>query len=79
MIEAREESYGGNNYTSARMTTQNKQQFEYGRIDIRAKLPVGKGIWPALWMLGTNISQVGWPACGETDKEITRNYFQVLL
>lgn len=67
VIEARQESYNGNNYTSARMTTQNKQQFQYGRIDIRAKLPVGKGIWPALWMLGTNIPQVGWPTCGETD------------
>src|SRR5579862_264460 len=67
VIEARQENYDGNNYTSARMTTQDKQQFEYGRIDIRAKLPVGKGIWPALWMLGTNISLVGWPACGETD------------
>jgi beta-glucanase (GH16 family) len=67
VIEARAESYGGNNYTSARMTTQNKQQFQFGRIDIRAKLPVGQGIWPALWMLGTNIPQVGWPTCGETD------------
>ena len=41
--------------------------FKFGRIDIRAKLPVGKGMWPALWMLGTNISSVGWPACGEID------------
>jgi beta-glucanase (GH16 family) len=49
------------------MTTQNKKQFKFGRIDIRAKLPVGKGIWPALWMLGANISTVGWPSCGEID------------
>jgi beta-glucanase (GH16 family) len=49
------------------MTTQEKKFFKFGRIDIRAKLPVGKGIWPALWMLGTNISSAGWPACGEID------------
>ncbi|HVM88147.1 MAG TPA: family 16 glycosylhydrolase [Puia sp.] len=67
VIEARNENYNGNYYTSARMTTQNKQTFLYGRIDIRAKLPVAKGLWPALWMLGSNITQVGWPACGETD------------
>lgn len=67
IIEARKESAGGYNYTSGRMTTQNKKQFKFGRIDIRAKLPVGKGIWPALWMLGANISSVGWPACGEID------------
>ncbi|SRR5579871_1583486 len=67
VIEARAESYSGSDYTSARMTTQNKEQFQFGRIDIRAKLPVGQGIWPALWMLGSNITQVGWPTCGETD------------
>ncbi len=67
IIEARRESYGGFNYTSARLTTQKKRSFKFGRIDIRAKLPVGKGIWPALWMLGENISTVGWPACGEID------------
>jgi beta-glucanase (GH16 family) len=67
IIEARKESFGGNNYTSARITTQNKKSFTYGRIDIRAKLPVAKGMWPALWMLGNNISSVGWPQCGETD------------
>jgi beta-glucanase (GH16 family) len=67
VIEARNENFGGNSYTSARMTTENKQQFQYGRIDIRAKLPVEAGMWPALWMLGRSINQVGWPACGETD------------
>jgi beta-glucanase (GH16 family) len=56
-----------NNYYSARMITKGKKEFTYGRIDIRAKLPVGKGIWPALWMLGGNISHVGWPKCGEID------------
>jgi hypothetical protein len=67
IIEARKESVSTFNYTSGRMTTQNKKFFKYGRVDIRAKLPVGKGLWPALWMLGTNISSVGWPACGEID------------
>jgi len=56
-----------NIYRSARMVSQGKQAFTYGRIDIRAKLPYGKGIWPALWMLGSNISTVGWPKCGEID------------
>lgn len=67
IIEARRESTNNFNYTSGRMTTQNKKSFTFGRIDIRAKLPVGKGIWPALWMLGTNIQTAGWPACGEID------------
>ncbi|MEI7421391.1 MAG: family 16 glycosylhydrolase [Prolixibacteraceae bacterium] len=67
IIEARKEAIGGFNYSSARMTTQNKKSFKFGRIDIRAKLPVSKGLWPALWMLGTNISSVGWPSCGEMD------------
>lgn len=67
IIEARKESIGGFNYSSARLTTQNKKSFTYGRVDIRAKLPKTKGIWPALWMLGNNIANVGWPASGEID------------
>jgi beta-glucanase (GH16 family) len=67
IIEARKEAIGGFNYSSTRMTTQGKKTFKFGRIDIRAKLPVSKGMWPALWMLGSNISSVGWPACGEMD------------
>lgn len=67
IIEARAESYNGSNYTSTRMITKNKKIFKYGRIDIRAKMPKGKGIWPALWMLGNNIDAVSWPACGEMD------------
>jgi beta-glucanase (GH16 family) len=67
IIEARQESYGGYDYTSARIKTQDKFSFQYGRVDIRAKLPKGKGIWPALWMLGSNINSAGWPACGEID------------
>ena len=54
-------------YTSTRITTASKKEFQYGRIEARAKLPVGKGIWPAFWMLGGNISKVGWPQCGEID------------
>ena len=54
-------------YTSTRMISKGKQSFTYGRMEIRAKLPSGKGIWPAIWMLGENISTVSWPACGEID------------
>jgi hypothetical protein len=67
ILEARAESYNGSNYTSTRMITKNKKLVKFGRIDIRAKMPFGKGLWPALWMLGNNIDQVGWPACGEID------------
>lgn len=67
VIEARDESFQGSGYTSARLKTQGKHSFRYGRVDIRALLPEGQGIWPALWMLGSNISSVGWPACGEID------------
>lgn len=66
-IEARKENFGGKMYTSTRMITQQKQSFQYGRIDIRALLPQGQGIWPALWMLGEDINSVGWPKCGEID------------
>ncbi len=54
-------------YRSGRLTTKGKKEFTYGRIDIRARMPIGQGIWPALWMLGSNISSVGWPRCGEID------------
>lgn len=67
VIEARQESFGGRSYTSSRLTTNNKVEFQYGRVDIRAALPKGQGIWPALWMLGENFGSVGWPACGEID------------
>ena len=67
VITAKEESIGGYNYTSSRMITREAKSFKYGRIDIRAALPSGQGLWPALWMLGDNISTVGWPSCGEID------------
>ena len=66
-ITARRESYGGRNYTSSRIKTEGLVVFNYGRVDIRAKLPRGQGIWPALWALGNNFSEVGWPYSGEID------------
>lgn len=66
---------GPGNYLSGRLITQNKQEFQFGRIDIRAKLPEGQGLWPALWMLGTNIDDVGWPRCGEIDIMEARGQF----
>jgi len=67
IIEAKQESFSGSNYTSARLITSGKQSFTWGRVDIRAILPEGQGVWPALWMLGENIWTIGWPACGEID------------
>lgn len=67
VIRAQQEAYRGKNYTSSRLKTQGKQNFKYGRIDVRARLPEGAGIWPALWMLGENITDVGWPKSGEID------------
>ena len=55
---------GVNRYTSARINTRGKKEFTYGRIEVRAKLPRGRGIWPAIWTLGLT---GGWPACGEID------------
>ncbi len=54
-------------FTSASLTTRGKASWAYGRIEVRARLPSGRGTWPAIWMLGTNTRQVGWPACGEID------------
>jgi beta-glucanase (GH16 family) len=68
VIEADQESYGGQNYTSARMLTEGKWSWAYGRMEARIKIPRGQGIWPAFWMLGTNIDAgVSWPTCGEVD------------
>ena len=67
VIEARKESVDNSNYTSSRIITRGKKSFKYGRVDIRAVMPEGQGIWPALWMLGSNHFQVGWPTCGEID------------
>jgi len=67
VITAKKETVGSHNYTSSRMTTQGKKEFEYGKIEARIKIPVGQGFWPAFWLLGSNINSVGWPKCGETD------------
>jgi beta-glucanase (GH16 family) len=67
VIEARKEDYAGQRYTSASLNTLGKQAFERGRIEVRAKIPTGTGSWPAIWMMGTDITTVGWPECGEID------------
>ncbi|MFK7973029.1 MAG: family 16 glycosylhydrolase [Bacteroidia bacterium] len=67
VIQARNQVFNGFNYTSSRIITRGKYDFKFGRVDIRAVLPEGQGIWPALWSLGANFSSVGWPSCGEMD------------
>lgn len=57
----------GSVYNSARLTTKDKVEFKYGTIEVRAKLPQGQGLWPAIWMLGSNIDEAVWPNCGEID------------
>jgi beta-glucanase (GH16 family) len=72
VITARRERFTGRDgvtreYTSARIITKGKFEHAYGRFEARIQLPVGRGIWPAFWMLGADIDRVGWPACGEVD------------
>lgn len=67
LLIGRKEVYDSAGYTSASLTTDGKQSWTYGKIDARMKLPVGQGLWPAFWMLGQNIGEVGWPRCGEID------------
>lgn len=66
-IVAREEAFGGRSYTSARLVTRGKLERRHGKFEARLKLPSGQGLWPAFWLLGADIGQVGWPACGEID------------
>ncbi|WP_028668138.1 family 16 glycosylhydrolase [Runella zeae] len=66
-ITARKQKHENRDYTSARLVTRDKGEWKYGRIEIKAKLPKGRGTWPAIWMLGNDIKQVGWPKCGEID------------
>ncbi len=66
-ITAKKQTFGGMEYTSARMKSEDKFEFTYGKVEIRAKLPTGGGTWPALWMLGANYDTNAWPACGEID------------
>ena len=67
VITARKEALGGQSYTSARLLTQGKATWTYGRFEARIQIPKGQGIWPAFWMLGDNIGTAGWPTCGEVD------------
>jgi beta-glucanase (GH16 family) len=67
IIEAKQENYNGKPYTSSKILTAGKQAFKFGRIDIRAKLPKGKGIWPAFWLLPQDNVYGGWPRSGEID------------
>jgi beta-glucanase (GH16 family) len=66
-ITALQEEYQGQPYTSGRIKTKGLFEQTRGRFEARIKLPIGQGIWPAFWMLGANIDQVGWPQCGEID------------
>ena len=66
VIEARKESFGGRNYTSARLLTKNKAQWTYGKFEIRARIPKGRGTWPAIWLLSANPT-LKWPDDGELD------------
>ena len=66
-IIAKKQIYNSSQYTSSRISSYGLQSFKYGRIDIRAALPFGQGIWPALWMLGDDFTNIGWPQCGEID------------
>ncbi len=73
VIEGRKEPFSSPDgkhhaaYTSASLTTEGLAAWTYGRVEVRAKLPEGRGVWPAIWMLGNNIHTIGWPRCGEID------------
>ncbi|WP_309608901.1 glycoside hydrolase family 16 protein [Flavobacterium sp.] len=67
VITAKKENFGGSAYTSARIKTQALFEQTYGRFEARLKTPYGPGIWPAFWMLGSNITTTAWPQCGEID------------
>jgi beta-glucanase (GH16 family) len=66
-LQAQKESYNGMQYTSTQVSSRNKGHWKYGRFDIRAKLPYGKGMWPAIWMMPNNPAYGGWPRSGEID------------
>ena len=72
ILEAHKETFTGSDgipraYTSARLKTLGKASWQFGRVEARLKLPRGRGLWPAFWMLGTNFTSIGWRACGEID------------
>ena len=66
-IQAQKENYNGKPYTSSQVSSRNKGHWKYGRFDIRAKLPYGQGMWPAIWMMPNNPAYGGWPRSGEID------------
>jgi len=66
-IVSYKEPFENREYTSAKLTTKNKKSIRYGRIEVSAKIPEGFGTWPAIWLLGNNMKEVGWPLCGEID------------
>lgn len=67
VITAKKEQTGSNPYTSSRITSKGKKEFRFGKLEARLKIPTGLGVWPAFWMLGSNIDAVYWPDCGEID------------
>lgn len=67
IIEARKDNYQGMEYSSSRIKTEGKAEWKYGKVEVRAKLPKGKGTWPAIWMMPTNNIHGGWPNSGEID------------
>jgi beta-glucanase (GH16 family) len=67
VLTARAEAVGGSAFTSARVVTKGLREFTHGRVEARIKLPAGQGIWPAFWLLGADIDEHPWPACGEID------------
>jgi len=67
VLQAQKENYSGKSYTSTQVSSRNKGHWKYGRFDIRAKLPYGKGMWPAIWMMPNNPAYGGWPRSGEID------------
>jgi beta-glucanase (GH16 family) len=74
VIEARKEAFGDSKFTSARLVTRNKGDWKYGRIEVRAQLPDGMGLWPAIWMLPTEKKYGNWPKSGEIDIAETVGY-----
>ncbi|MFM2392521.1 MAG: hypothetical protein RLZZ546_498 [Bacteroidota bacterium] len=67
IIEAHKKDQGNKHYTSTKLISKNKGDWKYGKIEVKAKLPKGKGVWPAIWMLPTNWEYGGWPNSGEID------------
>lgn len=66
-LVAHKENFENRKYTSAKLITLHKKPILYGRVEVKAKIPQGGGTWPAIWFLGENMKEVGWPMCGEID------------